>query len=214
VLGENNTWHSLSTCLWRSTFALTGYQDLSTIYSSLEGFFVQRLRVKKASPSMLINEIKRMAEEGISRVADIRTCLIEIGIMLANIPIDNSILKALKSLKVTKFLPKKASGGTTVLVGVSEDFAIPDHQRYSNALADHNVLLDLQIHEVQILHVVFMHLGLTDRYLSLTVKEVSTIGVDFSDDKPLSLQLQAKAYALYWYVKSFHRSFRHITCKS
>jgi hypothetical protein len=179
---------------------LTGYQDLSTIYNGLEGFFVQRLRVKKASPSMLINEIKRMAEAEIPRISDIRTRLVEIGMMLANIAIDNSILKALESLKATKFLPKKASGGTTVLVGVSEDFAIPDHQRYSNALAGHNVLLDLQVHEVQTLHIVFMHLGLTDRYLSSTVKEVSTVGVDFSDDEPLSLQLQAKAYALYWYV--------------
>jgi hypothetical protein len=188
----------LSACLWRSPFALAGFQDLSTIYADLENFFVKRLRVKKASSSMLINEVKRMATATPPRIDDIRTRLIEIGMMLAKSSIDDSISKALTDLKEVKFLPKKVSGSTPVLVGVADDFAIPDHQRYANAFADHSVLLDFKIHEVQSLHVIFRHMGLTHRYLSSMVKEVSTVGDSCNENETLSKQIQAKAYALYW----------------
>jgi hypothetical protein len=51
---------------------------------------------------------------------------------------------------------------------------------------------------VQILHAVFQHMELTHRYLSATVKEVSTIGDTLLEDEQLSQQLRARAYALYW----------------
>lgn len=207
MLGENGVWHPLSTCLWRSSFALAGFQDLSTIYGDLEDFFVRRLRVKKASPSMLINEVKRMAGESPPRIKDIRTRLIEIGMMLAKGTVDDSITRALASLKEVKFLPKQLSRGTAELVGVIDDFAISDHQRYRDALSGHDILLDFQVDEVQILHSMFRYLGVTHRYLSTTVEEVSTVGDDSNEDEPLSRQLQTKAYALYWYVLIFHYLF-------
>ena len=127
-----------------------------------------------------------------------RLRVIEIGMMLARMSIDSSIAQALDSLKEVKFLPKKSSDGTTTLVNATDDFAIADHQRYGNTLAGHGVLLDFQVDEVQILHVMFKHLGLTHRYLSAMVKEVSRVDADSSENESLSRQLQTKAYALYW----------------
>jgi hypothetical protein len=164
---------------------------------------VRRLQVKKATPSMLIKEVKRMSTETLPRISDIRTRLIEIGVMLAKVPIDESITSALESLREAKFLPKRLSGATSVLVGVASDYAIADHQRYGDAFAGYDVLLDFQVYEVQTLHAVFRHLGLTHRYLSSTVKEVSTVGENSNQHETLSQQLQAKAYALYWYVYIF-----------
>ncbi|KAH4095486.1 hypothetical protein HBH46_167370 [Parastagonospora nodorum] len=197
ILGEGDTWHTLETCVWHSPFALSDFQDLSPLYNSLEEFFVKRLNVKKASPSLLINEVKRMAETTSPRVHDIRTRLIEIGMMLARTSIDDSVSKALMSLKDTKFLPKKMNDGVLVLVGKTDDFAIADHRRYCDALADQDVLLDFDVHEVQILHVVFEYMGLTKRYLSAMVREVSMVGETLLKDEQLSQQLHAKAYALY-----------------
>jgi hypothetical protein len=198
ILGEGGTWHTLETCVWHSPFALSDFQDLSPLYNSLEEFFVKRLNVKKASPSLLINEVKRMADTPSPRVHDIRTRLIEIGMMLARTSIDESVSKALMSLKDTKFLPKKMNDGVSVLVGKTDDFAIADHHRYCDALADQDVLLEFDVHEVQILHVVFEHMGLTQRYLSAMVREVSMVGETLLEDEQLSQQLHAKAYALYW----------------
>jgi len=198
ILGEDGTWHTLGTCVWHSPFTLSEFQDLSPLYKDLENFFVRRLNVKKASPSLLVNEVKRMTETPSLRVHDIRIRIIEIGMMLARTSISDSVSKALTNLKDTKFLPKKMSGGVSVLVGKADDFAIADHQRYSDALADQDVLLDFDVHEVQILHVVFNHMGLTHRYLSAMVREVSMVGETRLADGQLSQQLHARAYALYW----------------
>lgn len=198
ILGEDGTWHTLETCVWHSPFALSDFQDLSALYNSLEDFFVSRLNVKRASHSLLINEVKRMAETPSPRVHDIRTRLIEIGMMLARTSIGDSVSKALTNLKETMFLPKKISGGASVLVCKADDFAIADHQRYCDALADQDVLLDFDVHEVQILHVVFDHMGLTQRYLSSIVREVSVVGETLVEDEQLSQQLNVRACALYW----------------
>ncbi|KAH6642718.1 hypothetical protein C7974DRAFT_469017 [Boeremia exigua] len=197
VLGENGNWHALRTCLWRSPFALDGFQDLSTMYPNLEALFVRRLGVKKASPSMLINEVKRMAEESEPRVEDIHARLVEIGMMLTKIPMDDSMSRALKNLQTVPFLPKKQSGSPSVLVGAKADFVISDHARYGEAFATEDILLDFQVHEAQIMHTMFRHLGLTHRYLSTAVKEVSVVGDGAIENEELSKQLQSKAYGLY-----------------
>jgi hypothetical protein len=156
---------------------------------------------------MLINEIKRMAAQPVPPISSIRTRLIEIGMLLARGSVDSSVSKALANLKKVAFLPKKLSGGTSVLVGMADSFAIPDHRRYADALASHDVLLDFAVDEVQILHVLFRHVGLTGRYLSTMISEVSTIGGSAREDEGLSRQLRAKAYALYWYVENLYFSF-------
>jgi hypothetical protein len=173
-------------------------QDLSTIYADLEDFFVRRLHVKKASPSMLIKEVKRMAEEVQPRVYEIRTRLVNIGMMLTKVTVDEAITQALASLKEVKFLPMRQISGPSILAGINDDYAIPDHERYSNAFAGYGVLLDFELDDMQTMNSVFMRLGLSHRYLSQLIKEVSTIGDDVQGDEGLTLQLQMKAYALYW----------------
>jgi hypothetical protein len=147
---------------------------------------------------MLIGEIRRMADEERPRIADIRTRLIDIGMLLARTSIDSSAAKALDALKESRFLPKKLTDGTSVLVKATDEFAISDHQRYGDALRKHDTLLDFDVDEVQILHLVFQYLGLTSRYLSSIVTEVSTVGTDSIENEELSLKLRAKAYALFW----------------
>lgn len=198
VLGDDGTWYTLSKCLWGSPFALSGFQDLSTLYVGLEDFFVRRLKVKKATLSMLIAEVKRMAKATRPEIEQIRTRLIEIGMMLARTSIDESVSKALDSLKATKFLPQKLEDGTVTLVGIEDDFAIADHKRYSDAFASSHTLLDFEVHETQSLHSVFKYMGLTHRYLSSMVEEVSEIGENCVENEALSQQLQVKAYALFW----------------
>jgi plasmid maintenance system antidote protein VapI len=198
VLGKNGIWYTLSACLWKSPFMPAKFQDLSRIYPSLEELFVKQLQVKSASLSMLIDEVRRMTEEAAPRIDKIRTLLIEIGKILSSITIDDGIARALTDLKQAKFLPRKVSGGTAVLVKTTDDYAIPDHQRYANAFADHSLLLNFQRHEVLSLHVFFRSMGLTRRYISSLVQEGSTVGASCVKNESLSKQLQAKAYALYW----------------
>lgn len=198
IFNENGTWHKLSTCLWECSFTLTDYLNVSTSYPDLEDFFVRRLRVKKADPSMLIDEVRRMVVRAKPNIADIRMRLIEIGMMMTKSPVDLSMHASLDALQEIAFLPKSLADGTSVLVSTTDDFAISDHQRYGDALGGYGVLLDFRVEEVQILHSLFVYLDLADRYLSVIVEEVSTVGADSVTNDELSEQLRAKAYALYW----------------
>ncbi len=184
--------------MWESAFALGGIQDLSAIYPSLESFFVRRLGLKKASPTMLINEVKRMAGATEPRTADIKSRLIEISIIISRVHMTTAVERALETLKDVAFLPKKVPDGTLVLVKTTDSFAISDHERYGSALAGHGVLLDVSVNEVQSLHLLFQHLRITDRYISELVQEVSTVGDDATEHENLTKKLQEKAYALYW----------------
>jgi hypothetical protein len=198
ALGANKLWYPLKDCLWNSPFSLTGYVDVAVIYPTLEAFFVGNMGVKKATPSMLIQEISNMAQEEPPRIDDVCKRLVEIGTMLAECAIDDDVAAALTDLQSVNFLPKKKKHGACVLVGVLDKFAIPDHPRYADALRQSGVLLDLGVSEVQCLHGVFEYMGLTKRYLSSVVEEVSSIGGSCEENKRLSRLLRAKAYALYW----------------
>jgi hypothetical protein len=102
-LGEDNIWHKLDTCVWKSPFPLVDYQDLQNIYSDLEDFFTKRMKIKKVRPTLLINEVKQMAEQNEPRIDDIRLRLIDIGMMLHKNDFDTNIEEALNSLKKSLF---------------------------------------------------------------------------------------------------------------
>jgi hypothetical protein len=198
VVGGEKYHCQLSECLWNSPFTLAGYHDLAKTYPTLENFFTKHLRVKNITPPMLINEIVRMATADEPNIRNIKERFIGVGLMFAKAGISEEDESALKALSKVKFLPKRVGDGTPVLVAITDEFAIPDHQRYCDALKAHNVLLDFDVADVQILHVLFETLGLEDRYLSMAVKEISTIGIDCIQDTTLSQQLREKAYAIYW----------------
>jgi len=151
---------------------------------------------------MLINELSRMASDSEPRIADMRQRLIDVGRMVAKSSIDEKLLNALDKLRMVKFLPKKAVDGGIALVGVDDDFAIMDHGRFGAAFADQHILLDFALEEVQILDTVFRHMGITHRYLSTAINEVSSVADDAVQNEALEQALQTKAYALYWYVGS------------
>ena len=156
------------------------------------------MRVKKVSPAMLIKEVKKMADHKDPQIKAIRDRLIEIGTILGKVSVDSDAESALRDLRKVRFLPKRLVDGSLALVGAEDDFAILDHVRYGQALANHGILLDFDIHETQLLHSMFQKLGLTSRYLSMAVLERSSVGDESVQDPGLSRQLQARAYALYW----------------
>jgi hypothetical protein len=198
VLGSDNTWHTLDTCIWQSPFLLSGYQDLSLIYPELESFFTNHLKVRKATPSMLVKEISQMAAKSEPDIDKVRRRLVEVGLIVARGTIDKATEDALDELKKLNFLPQELSDGSTGLLAVGDEFAIPDHVRYSKAFIEHDVLLNFTVEEVQMLSTIFHYLKLEGSYLSVMVTEESTVGGDAHIDNVLSQEVQDKAYALYW----------------
>ncbi|KAI4933089.1 hypothetical protein J4E85_003492 [Alternaria conjuncta] len=197
ILGTNNTWHTLETCVWHSRFLLSGYEDLSSIYPQLETFFVKHLKVKKVTPTMVIKEISKMVRNKSPDYDSIRKRLVDVSRMLTTTKLDKATKDALSDLAASKFLPKRLANGGTVLLSRHDAYAIRDHTRYGSAFEEHDILLDFSVEEVQIMNVMFTHTGIKRYYLSSLVVEKSTVEEDSEEDDALTQQLQVKAYALY-----------------
>ena len=198
VFDKMGEWHTLATCYWTSPSPLEGHIDLQAIYPDLEEFFTKKLIVKKASPVALLREITKTAEQRHPKIEALRSLLINTGRIIATGKIDADVRKALEDLHHVKFLPKRLRDGSVILVDTSEDFAVLDHLRYGKAFADHEILLDFDIHETQILHTMLCSLGLEQRYLSLGVTEQSNVVDEGSLNHIMSRILRNRAYALYW----------------
>ena len=117
--------------------------------------------------------------------------------LISEIGVDCDTHQALEELKKVKFLPMRGENGCLMLVGVEDEFAIPDHGRYGKAFQDKGVLHDFSLGDKQILNTLIQHLGLTGRYLYSAVCEESDVGDDACLDVPESTIFQNKAYALY-----------------
>ncbi|KAF2020387.1 hypothetical protein BU24DRAFT_487023 [Aaosphaeria arxii CBS 175.79] len=197
VLGEGGVWYTLHQCLWNSPYPLEGYLDLKLVYPKLRTFFTQRLRVKTATPELLINELRQMAETHPENIDEIKLRLIQIGRFFANSHTALNVEGPLSDLKKVAFLPQKLSDGKRILLKVDGDYAILDHERYGRALAMHDLLLEFDIEETQIMNMMFRNLGIAHRYLSEVVAEESSIGDEIKVEEKLSNEFCNKAYALY-----------------
>lgn len=198
VFDGNKEWHALDTCYWTSPSPITGYLDLRSKYPKLENLFVKRLRVKSVSLPMLIREVVKMAKQENPEITNIHNRLVGIGKILSGQNYDPETVKALGSLRKVPFLPKKLADGRRILVMIEDDFAILDNLRYGKAFANHDILLELDITETQIMHVLLQHYGLTSRYLSAAVTEQSEVSGESDEDFCMTALIRAKAYALYW----------------
>jgi hypothetical protein len=159
---------------------------------------VKRLKVKKVTPGMLVDEIAKMVNKKTPNYDRIRKRLIDVGMVLAKTELDEATQNALDALLEIEFLPKRSANGNTTLLAAYDHYAIADHTRYASAFAEQNILLDFSVEEVQIMNVMFEHIGVKERYLSSLVVEESTVEDGAEEDDDLSHQLQAKSYALYW----------------
>ncbi|KAF2449759.1 hypothetical protein P171DRAFT_405262 [Karstenula rhodostoma CBS 690.94] len=180
-----------------SPFPLAGYAELSQIYPDLEDFFVKQLGVDKANPSMLIEEINKMAKKDSPNVDIIGKRLIDVGRLVLKSGFDLTLSKAIARLAEVKFLPKPAENGCKTLVGKSDDFCIDDHRRFATAFKHCGILLDFSAEEVHVLSTLFEHLGLSDKYLSRAVREESAVGEEIIEHEASAKAFRSKAYALY-----------------
>lgn len=147
---------------------------------------------------MLIKEVSKMAKEHPPQIDTIQQRLVGIGTLTSQSGIGDNVSNALKDLANIKFLPKVKADGSKILVGKDDDFTINDHQRFGDAFKSQFVLLDFSIEEVHILNTLFGYLGLSDKYLSHVVAEVSTVSEDAGEDQGLTRAFRYKAHALYW----------------
>ena len=76
-----------------------------------------------------------------------------------------------------------------------DDFIIVDRKKYGNHFRGVIPILDFSVEEIQGLESLILALGLSDRYMSQTVRETSS-AKDFLLEPVLSQEMRHRAYAL------------------
>ena len=186
-------WYQTSSCLWSDTTQITGKVSIRNEYADLEDFFVAKLGVETPNITLFIQELK-MLIYGVwtPDIEEIKACILGINAL-------GPRKGDLDPLLLTKFLPVNDGNGCVSLMRVEDDFAITDRREFGNAFRGKLVVLDFSLEDVHVLRPFLSLLGLEGRYMSITVREVSSVkgGLKQPD---LSSEFRNKAYALFRYV--------------
>ena len=148
---------------------------------------------------MVIDELaQRMAATELPATEEVKKIVKEISRMLRTETPSDKLRRNLQRLKKVKFLPIRTKLERVKFEGTSADFVIVDHERYGEAYRPVAACLDFSLDEVQILYPLIASLRLNGRYLSQKVTERSEIIGKPTKNHDLTVELQSRAYSLYW----------------
>ena len=184
-------WYPPSSCLWTSNTRTSGKVSIAH-YQDLEDFFVQYLEVKEPDINIYIEELKFLAAGTKSPSVKIVKELIQYV---------NSMgprQESLQELQSCPILPVKDLNGRVTLRRPSDAFAISDRHDYEYLFDGKVPILDYTMEEAHELQPFLSALTLANRYMSLIVKEISTVNVALRNPR-LTHSISEKSYAIFRY---------------
>ena len=190
-------WHEPSSCIWNCTVNIFGRVTLDNSYPNLQTFFVEHLRVKTASVSMLIQELITLANQGVKEAKELKSIMIAVGTMLAQEPNLNALGASLNNLKKCKFLPVRSKAGGQSFERTDASFFINDHERFGLPFNGKLNFLDFSYDDLMLLHPLFQSLKLEPRYLSHHIETETTVRNSIKNQS-LANEFRQRSYALSW----------------
>lgn len=186
------SWHKVSDCLWSSATTIGGKLVLDGVYGGLRGFFVDTLGVAKMTAKMVYDKLKAQHDESFS-VREARETLL----------VFNSFLEAGSGdfdpapILENRVFPVRFPDGDIRLCRGDDAFSLLDRKPLGEAFAHVAKFLDFDLLELHTLQPFIRWAGLGDRYLSASVKEITS--ADRESTRPISFphrEIRAKAHAL------------------
>ena len=187
-------WYPPSSCLWTSNTRTSRKVSIAH-YRDLENFFVQCLGVKEPDINIYIEELKLLVAGNKSpSVETVKELIQYVNSMGPH-------QEALKELQSCPILPVKDVNGRVTLRRPSDAFAIIDRHEYEYLFSGKAPVLDYTKEEAHELQPIISALTLANRYMSLIVKEISTVTVA-SRHPGLTHNIRDKSYAIFRYGSS------------
>ncbi|KAK4173636.1 hypothetical protein QBC36DRAFT_53569 [Triangularia setosa] len=186
------SWHKISDCLWSSATAIRGKVVLDGAYGGLRDFFVNTLKAAKMTTNMVYDKLKAQHDESFS-VREARETLLVFNSLLAAGSEDFDPAPILQN----RVFPVRFPGGDIRLCRSDDAFSLLDHEPLGEAFAHVAKFLDFDLQELQILQPFIQWAGLGNRYLSASVKEITS--ADSESTRTMSSphrEIRAKAHAL------------------
>lgn len=167
-------WFKVSHCLWSNATQIRGMVCLNDHYELLEDFFVGFLGARTLNLQMVLDELIEQGRRQ-SSVEEIKQ----------NIEVLNSFLKSDKGppspsgILDSQVFPVRYPAGSVNLRTSTTDFAIADRKHLRSLFSSKAKILDFDINDIPRLEPFFKWTGLDSRYLSSSVKEISTLCGNF-----------------------------------
>ncbi|KAM0492979.1 hypothetical protein ACHAP8_009508 [Fusarium lateritium] len=194
-VGNVSRWYTVSECLWSSATQIRGRVALNDLYPDLEDFFVNFLGVQELTLSMAYDELKEMGNRiPCPPIAAVKDTIWAFNSLLATperLPDERPVWKG------TVFPVKYPNGSVNLQSGRTE-FAIVDRKALGDIFGTRAKTLDFTLDEVRRLQPFLSWLNMGSRYLSTSVREISTVAGDHLNKlQSLDREIKQKANGLY-----------------
>ncbi|KAF4340028.1 hypothetical protein FBEOM_6067 [Fusarium beomiforme] len=171
-IGNVSRWYTVGECLWSSATQIRGRVALNDLYPDLEDFFVSFLGVQELTLGMAYDELKEMGSRvpppSIAAVKETIWALNSLLGAAVDPPDENPIFRG------TVFPVRYPNGSVKLQSGLTQ-FAIADRKVLRELFAAQAKMLDFSLDEVRRLRPFLSWLGMESRYLSTSVREISTV---------------------------------------
>lgn len=162
-------WYTPVNTLWSSSTPIRGKATLDVQYEELKRFFVTKLGVKSLTLEMVYDELLQKPQTNTQE--DIRVAMLA----LSNFLREERTLLDPKRLRDAQIFPVKYAMNEPVLRSTESDFAIADRGHLQERFRGKVALLDFDMEDVSKMRSFFSWLGLEDRFLSNSVKEITSV---------------------------------------
>lgn len=169
-MDEPPTWHIISDCLWESATRIPGKTPLNNNddYGALTSFFINRLKVPKMTIGMLYDKLKSPSLS--ATVDEIKGDLLEFNALLGTSKKEFDP----EPMRKNTIFPVKHPDGEVTLASATDSFSINDRSNLAEHFIGKAPFLDFEMETVHRLRPLVEWAGLQERYLSRSVKEIST----------------------------------------
>ncbi|KAK3367905.1 hypothetical protein B0H63DRAFT_489977 [Podospora didyma] len=186
----NSSWYTTTKCLWSGVTQIRGMLTLNELYANLKDFFVQTLKVQKMTGKIVYDKLSSGLDMS---VQEARETLFAFSSFLQN---EGHELDPRPVLAKPVFPVKLPSGPIQLLKGTDE-FSLVDRKTLGDDFAGKAKLLHFSMEEIREFQPFIEWARLGHRYLSKSVKEISSVDVDST--RPITFparDVKRKAYAL------------------
>jgi hypothetical protein len=187
-------WHKSSDCLWSSATSISGKFVLDSVYGGLKDFFVGVLDVSTVTAAMVYEKLTAEHDESFT-AQEAKETIMAFNSFLATAASGREFRR--DPVLNTRIFPVRSPDGSVSLRRGTDVFLLLDQKPLGEAFVHVANFLDCSLQDLRRLQPFIQWLGLGGRYLSASVKEITS--ADSESTRPMSSprgKIRAKAHAL------------------
>ncbi|KAH3395487.1 hypothetical protein KXV81_002967 [Aspergillus fumigatus] len=170
---DERMWYRPSECLWSPVTDIKGMIALNDAYEDLVDFFTELIGVRTLTLQMVHDKLVEQGSGGLPAAEVKQTIWLFNSYMQKE-----SDLPAPREVLTAKVFPVRYPTGSVELCSSAVDFSVADRRHLFDSFSQKAKLLDFNVNDIARLEPFLQWTGLDRRYLSTSIKEISTVWGD------------------------------------